>query len=280
MATLKRRSFFAYLAFPLFIALIVAGVLVFREDIWRLFKDREAVRLWITGRGAWGPLAYVGLQVVQVVVFVIPGEVVQVAGGYVFGFGLGSLYTFVGIAIGSIANFYAGRILGRPFVESLFARERIEEIEGATGSGKGAAGFFLLFLIPGIPKDALCYVAGFSSLGLWAFLGVSMAGRLPGILGSSFMGSAAYAGAWRAAIAVLAAASVLFALGLAFRAQIHGAVARVLGGRAADVPGAPGRAGGSGGAAGGSGGAAGGDAGGRVGGPGAGPGSRGAGGAE
>ena len=228
MDRIERKSPLAYIAFPLFIGLIIALVLVFRDELWGLFKDREAIRVWIGERGVLGPLAYIAMQVLQVVIFVIPGELVQVAGGYVFGFALGSLYTLVGIALGSLVNFYAGRLLGRPFVESLFARERIEEIERVTGSGKGAAGFFLLFVIPGIPKDVLCYVAGVSRLGLPAFLAVSMAGRLPGILGSAFMGSAAYTGAYRSAIIVLAVAAALFALGLAFKGKIQELIARLL----------------------------------------------------
>jgi uncharacterized membrane protein YdjX (TVP38/TMEM64 family) len=228
MDRVRRRSPFAYAAFPLFIGLTVVLVLVFRVELWNFFKDREALRAWIGGRGALGPLAYIGLQVIQVVIFMIPGEIVQVAGGYVFGFGLGSLYTVLGIALGSLVNFYAGRLLGRPFVESLFAREKIERVERVTGSGKGMAGFFLLFVIPGIPKDVLCYIAGFSSLGLPAFLAVSMAGRLPGILGSAYMGSAAYSGAWRGAAIVLVAAAFLFAVGLAFKERIQEGIARLL----------------------------------------------------
>jgi uncharacterized membrane protein YdjX (TVP38/TMEM64 family) len=228
MDRIKRKSPFAYVAFPLFIVLIVALVLVFRNELWGLFKDREAIRAWIGERGVSGPLAFIGLQILQVVIFVIPGELAQVAGGYVFGFALGSLYTLVGIALGSLVNFYAGRLLGRPFVESLFAREKIEEIERVTGSGKGAAGFFLLFVIPGIPKDVLCYVAGVSKLGFPAFLAVSMAGRLPGILGSAFMGSAAYSGAYRSAIVVLVIAASLFALGLIFKEGIQNLISRLL----------------------------------------------------
>jgi uncharacterized membrane protein YdjX (TVP38/TMEM64 family) len=224
----RRKSPLAYAAFPLFIGLIIALVVIFRDELWSLFRDREAIRLWIEGRGIWGPFAYIGLQVLQVIVFVIPGEIVQVAGGYVFGFWLGTLYTLIGITLGSLANFYAGRLLGRPFVESLFARDKIEKVEQVTGSGKGAAGFFLLFVIPGIPKDVLCYVAGVSKLRFLAFLGVSMAGRLPGILGSSYMGSAAYSGAYRGAIIVLAIAALLFVLGLVFKEKIQEGIGRLL----------------------------------------------------
>jgi uncharacterized membrane protein YdjX (TVP38/TMEM64 family) len=224
----RRRSPFAILAFPLLICAIVALFLVFRREILDFLKDRDALRAWILGLGAWGPAAFVGLQVLQVVVFVIPGEVVQIVGGYVYGFWLGSAFSILGILLGSVVNFYAGRLLGRPFVESLFDKEKIEGIERVTGSGKGAAGFFLFFLIPGIPKDVLCYVAGISTLGLPAFLGVSMGGRLPGILGSAFMGGAAFAGQWGAAFIVLGAAAVLFALGVIFKNRITALLARIL----------------------------------------------------
>lgn len=225
MERFKRKSAFAYVAFPLFIGLVVALVVVFHNELWGLFKDRVAIRRWIEGRGLVGPLAFILLQIIQVVIFVIPGEIVQVAGGYAFGFWLGSLYSLIGITLGSLANFYAGRLLGRPFVESLFDPEKIEKVERATGSGKGAAGFFLLFVIPGIPKDILCYVAGVSKLGLFAFLGVSMAGRLPGILGSSYMGSAAYSGGYPGALIVLALAAALFFIGLVFKERIQAFIA-------------------------------------------------------
>jgi Uncharacterized conserved protein len=227
MTAARRKSPFAFLAFPLFIALLVALVFVFRDELWSLFQDRDAVRSWINDRGVWGPLAFIGMQVIQVVIFVIPGEVVQIAGGYVFGFWLGTLYTLLGILLGSIVNFYAGRLLGRPFVESIFDASKVERIEAVVGSKKGAAGLFLFFVIPGIPKDVLCYVAGVASIGLPTFIAVSMAGRLPGILGSAFMGSAAYSGSYRAALVVLVLAAVLFALGFIFKDRINGFIARI-----------------------------------------------------
>ncbi len=206
--------------------------LVFRSQFAAFWADRDALRSWILNFGLWGPAVFVALQVVQVVVFVIPGEVIQIAGGYVFGFWLGSLYSILGILAGSVLNFYAGRVLGRPFVEGLFDRKKIEEVERVTGSGKGAAGFFLLFLIPGIPKDVLCYVAGVSTLRLPLFMGVSMAGRLPGILGSALIGGAAYGGKWGLAFIVLGAAAALFAVGLVFKERVQELLARVLhGGR-------------------------------------------------
>ncbi|MGO8693003.1 MAG: TVP38/TMEM64 family protein [Rectinemataceae bacterium] len=223
----KRPSWPALVAFPLFIVLVLVLLVVFRDALFGLFRDRAAIRSWIEARGSWGPMAFVGLQVLQVVIFVIPGEIVQVAGGYIFGFWPGSILSLVGITIGSMVNFAAGRLLGRPFVESIFPKEKIEAVERATGSGKAAAGFFLLFVIPGIPKDVLCYVAGVTGLGFPSFLAVSILGRFPGILGSSFMGSAAYDRDFRMALVVLVLACVLFFGGLVFKERIERFLARL-----------------------------------------------------
>ncbi|HTX73981.1 MAG TPA: VTT domain-containing protein [Rectinemataceae bacterium] len=224
----KRSDWFGLVAFPLFIALVVAVVVLMRHQLLGLFRDRELIRSWIEARGTWGGLAFVGLQVFQVVIFVVPGEIVQIAGGYAFGFWQGTGLSLLGITLGSLVNFAAGRFLGRPFVERIFDAGRVAAVERVTGSGKAAAGFFLLFVIPGIPKDVLCYVAGMAGLGLPSFLGVSMLGRLPGILGSSFMGSATFDRDYRAALVVLAAASLLFVAGLFYRERIESWLARLL----------------------------------------------------
>ncbi len=223
-----RRRDFAFYAFPLFLLATLVILYLFRAELVALFRDREVLRRWVEAKGAGGMLAFVGLQALQVVLFVVPGEVVQVAGGYIYGLWGGSVLSLLGITCGAAFNFAVGRLLGRPFVESVFKKERIEAIERLTSTGRAAAGFFLLFVIPGIPKDALCYVAGMSRLSLPLFFAVSMVGRLPGILGSSLMGSAAYDGAYGTALVLLAIASVLFFLGLVFRERIELLLARLI----------------------------------------------------
>lgn len=225
---MKAPRWLSYVAFPLFIVAISVLIWVLRHDFMEIFRDREAIRSWVLARGALGMLAFVGIQALQVILFMLPGEIVQVAGGYAFGLWLGSALSLAGIALGSLVNFGVGRILGRPFVETVFGAEKVGRLERIAASGKGEAGFFIFFLVPGIPKDALCYVAGMTRLSLPAFLAVSMAGRLPGIFGSSYMGSATQAGGYRGALIVLGAASLLFVLGLAFKERIEKGVEGLL----------------------------------------------------
>ncbi len=218
----------AYVAFPLFLVAIFLLLWIFRDQFYRIFSSAESVRDWVLGWGLVAPLVFMALQFIQVVLFVIPGEVTQVAGGYLFGMWLGTLYSLIGILIGSTVNFYLGRTLGVPFVEAIFGAERLKRFGTILSSKRATTAFFLLFAIPGIPKDALSYVAGLSSLRFGWFLLVSTVGRLPGILGSSAIGGAVARQMWLTVGFVVLAATILLVLGLLYREQLHRFVERVV----------------------------------------------------
>ncbi len=211
----------ALIAFPLLIAVLIVPTVIFRHEIWRLFTSAERLREWISARGAVAPLVFVAIQAVQVIVFVIPGEVPQIAGGYLFGVWAGTLLSIAGIITGSAVGFFLARMLGVPFVRALFPKEQVEKIERLLASPKSKAVFFLLFVIPGIPKDVLCYVAGLSAMKFPFFLLASMIGRLPGILGSSIIGNAAAGEKWLLAGIVFGAAVALFAAGYLLQTRIE-----------------------------------------------------------
>ena len=209
------------------VAAAITRVVVFRPEIWPMFATPEATRAWVAGWGVAAPLVFVGAQIVQVVIFVIPGETVQIAGGYLFGFWAGALLTILGIGIGSMANFALARFLGLPFAARFFRRESLEKLNRVAGSSRAQIGFFLLFVIPGIPKDVLCYVAGLSRMRLPFFLAVSLLGRLPGILGSVLIGSSAAEKKWVLSITIFVVACALFAVGFLLRDRIQSRVERL-----------------------------------------------------
>ena len=215
-------------AFPALLGTLGILAFVFRVELFGLFRSAESTRAWIDARGSWAPLAFIGLQIMQVIIFVIPGEAVQVAGGFAFGLWLGTLWSVLGILAGSLVNFSVGRMLGRPFALAVLGQERMDRVEAATKGGKVNAGFLLLFAIPGIPKDALTYAAGASSLRFGAFIAVPTLGRLPGIVGSSFMGSAVFDKDYVAVLIILFIALAMLFLGLLFRPRLHIFVERVL----------------------------------------------------
>jgi uncharacterized membrane protein YdjX (TVP38/TMEM64 family) len=216
----RSRKILAIVGFPLLVAAVLIPVIVFRQEIWRLFTSVERLQEWVAASGPVAPLVFIAIQVIQVVVFVIPGEIAQIAGGYLFGTWLGALYSVAGILIGSAIDFFLARLLGVPFVNALFSAEKVQKTRTLLDSRGSKTIFFLLFLIPGIPKDVLCYVAGLSPLRFRFFILASTAGRLPGVIGSALIGNSAADRRWILAGSILAAAVVLFAAGFFLRDRI------------------------------------------------------------
>jgi len=215
------RRLFAIIGLPLFVAVLLVLVLVFRHEIWSLFTSVKRLEEWVKASGPVAPLVFIAIQVFHVIVFVIPGEVVQIAGGYLFGIWPGTLYSVAGILIGSPIDFYLARLLGVPFVNALFSPEKVEKTRTLLGSRGSKAIFFFLFLIPGIPKDLLCYIAGLTPLRFRFFILASMAGRLPGIIGSSLIGNSAAEKRWILSVSIFVGAGILFLAGFFLRERIE-----------------------------------------------------------
>lgn len=220
MAKKRAKSLEAFI-FPLFIGMILVAGFIFRADIAALFKNREAIREWIRRGGTLGPFLFVGLQIAQVVVFIIPGEIAQAAGGFIFGFWEGGALSFAGIAIGSLLNYGIGRLFGRPFMVAILSEASLARAEALLADRKTKAAYLLLFLVPGIPKDMLCYIAGMTKAPAFAFLAASMAARLPGIVGSSLIGTATYSGHYGLVLGLLIGASLFFIAGIVWRKPLE-----------------------------------------------------------
>ncbi len=129
--------------------------------------------------GPYSSAVFVLLQALQVVISPIPGELTGVVGGYIYGKEYGFILSTVGLTLGSWIAFELSRILGRPFVERWIRRETLEKFNFLT-TGAGSTICFVLFLLPGFPKDYLCYLLGLTRMNLSTFLVVSAIGRLPG----------------------------------------------------------------------------------------------------
>jgi uncharacterized membrane protein YdjX (TVP38/TMEM64 family) len=210
------------LGFPLLIASILVAVFVFKDNLLYVLENQEAFRAWILEQGSTAVLVFIGAQIVQVVAFVLPGEITQLAGGYLFGIWAGTLWSVLGIALGSAVNYLLGRVLGRPFLVSVFKREWVEKIESMTSKGKAEAGMFLLFALPGFPKDLLTYLAGMTKMNFWTFLAISMVGRFPALFISSMIGHSTQQTDYAFAIGALLVAGLIFALGLFYREKLFG----------------------------------------------------------
>ncbi len=223
---MKAKKILSLLAFPSLILFLFLIGFIFREQLLGIFSSPEKLKVWISSTGIRAPLVFIAVQTVQVIVFFIPGEIPQVAGGYLFGVWLGSILSVIGIALGSIVDFLLSRLMGVPFAHALFKRDKVEKVRKIAKSPRAKLVFFLFFLIPGIPKDILCYAAGLTAMKLHIFLLLSLLGRLPGIAGSALMGDAAAGKRWILAGSILVISTILFILGYFFRSKIQNMLER------------------------------------------------------
>ncbi len=221
MSDSPRKRVSATLVIWVVVAVLVVAAAAFAFPYWwPVVKDPEIIHGWLTASGIWAPVILVFLQALQIVLFVIPGEVTQIAAGWMFGFSWGSVLAIMGAVLGSAAAFGLARRFGLPLVHRLAGPQAVAKFDGLMESPKFIGSIFFLFLIPGIPKDILCYVAGLSSLKFFPFLIISTIARLPGILGSSLMGKALFQGDWRLLAIVAGGALLLFGVGWLFREAI------------------------------------------------------------
>jgi uncharacterized membrane protein YdjX (TVP38/TMEM64 family) len=171
---------------------------------------------------------FIGVQIIQVVAAPLPGEVTGFVGGILFGPVWGVVYSTIGLTIGSWIAFMLARLLGRPIVERIASRETIERYDYVM-KHKGLLLAFLMFLIPGFPKDILCYILGLGHMRVRDFLIVSATGRLLGTvlltMGGTFFRDARYG----ALFTVIGISLIIILLVMIYRDRVEHLLRRVSG---------------------------------------------------
>lgn len=166
--------------------LAVIGFFYIRQK----FADPDIIRDWLDGHYVWGALIMICVCIVQVVIALIPGELVEIAAGYIFGPWWGALICLVGTMIGSVLVLVLVRRFGRKFVESIYPREKLDALPILNNPSKRNALTALLFLLPGTPKDLLTYVIGLTEMSVTAYVLLTAFARIPSILMSTLGGDA------------------------------------------------------------------------------------------
>jgi uncharacterized membrane protein YdjX (TVP38/TMEM64 family) len=156
-----------------------------------LLIDRERIQGLVQAGGWAGPLILIALHVIQVLLAPIPGDAFSILGGYVFGTINGFLLSTLGMTIGSIINFYFGRLLGDRVVRRLVSENTYSKYDTLVQKNRMLF-IFLLFLIPGSPKDMLCMLLGLTSIPVRVFIVLSMVARMPTTAAFSIQGAAFY----------------------------------------------------------------------------------------
>ena len=211
------------LKLALLIAIIVAiplYIYFFHHDLIEDFSSIRDVENWLLQYKAKSALIYIGAQIKQIIICIVPGQALQVAAGYLYGFWLAFALSMIGAFLGSVAVFYIAQFLGQDAVHFLFGERKITEMLDKLNSKKGMVLVFIIFLIPGIPKDLCTYAAGISNMHIRPFLILSLIGRAPGMMCSIAIGKQLMQGNYHYAIIIAAIVVVIFIIGFIFKNKI------------------------------------------------------------
>lgn len=215
----RRSRNFAILGTVALAVLLVGGYYALRWYTPFVF-DATAMREWIGQFGIYAPLVFVGAQVLQVIFAPIPGQVAALVGGYLFGPIAGTAYSMVGVMIGSAIAFAIARRYGRPVVERLLHEGIVDRFDEFADT-VGLPGLLLFVLIPGLPDDAVCFLAGLAHFRLPVFVAIMGLGRLPAYVATNFAGDSIASGRLLEAVVIIGITVALSAIAYQNRERIR-----------------------------------------------------------
>ena len=209
----RKRKWLAGISLGVVVLLAVLVTLF----IWRWLSSfsQEGFRDYIRSFGAWGWLVLLGLQFLQVFIALIPGELLETAAGYAFGPWIGTVLCYIGVAAASAVVFLLTKRFGIRLVEIFTSREKINQLRFLKTEKRRDTLVFLLFFIPGTPKDLLTSFIGLTDMKLSNFLAISLIARLPSMVSSTIGGHMLGEENYLGAIILYAIVGVLSLAGMA-----------------------------------------------------------------
>lgn len=210
----RKQRVVSLVGMGLLLVLLIVGSFVLGERALAWVSDPAQFRAWAQGQGVWGKLAMVGINATQVVLAFIPGEPVEIAAGIAFGAWQGAFLVLCGTILGTCIIFLLTKLLGMRFVEVFFSREKIESLPIFQNPRRMDMLVFLLFFIPGTPKDLLTYAVGFTPMPLWRFLALSTVARIPSVFSSTWGGGAIGSKDYRLALLIFGLTALVSLVGI------------------------------------------------------------------
>ena len=219
---------------------ILAGVVFFiiyqyHSQLWsqvnrlcHIYQDRHQLKSVINSFGPYAPLAYILLQIIQVVIAPIPGGAIEFLGGYLFGVKAGFVYSMIGLILGSWLAFSLARVFEKIAVEKFVSEQTRKKFDYLV-EHEGVILSFILFLLPGFPKDALCYILGLTPMHLGIFLTISTIGRIPGTLMAILQGAKAFEHQYYTFGMLLGGSALIILIFYIYHERIHNLVKKLKG---------------------------------------------------
>lgn len=204
---------YRYLILVISIIIMLAITYFIGKPLLAFITEPEAFRELAEEQGAMGVVIFMLLNIVQVLLAIIPGGPFEIGAGYAFGAVWGTILCDLAMSIGGVINFLFVRKFGMKFIELFTTREKIESVRFLKSTKKSELLLFLFFLLPGTPKDLMCYVVGLSNISLSKWIIINLVGRFPAILLSAMSGDALGEQRYEIFIIVLVVLLVLYLIG-------------------------------------------------------------------
>ena len=186
-----KKDIIKFTIFAIFLLTIIILGIIFSSKIKQVINF-ENVRSFIGDNRLLSYVIFIFLQIIQVVIFIIPGDVINATGGFMFNLLLGSILSFIGVVLGSIIAFFISRTLGYNFVNRFIKKEKIDRFVDFFKSNTGFISLFIFCNLPFVPKDILMYCAGLTPLDAKRTLSIYCVSRIPGIIIWVSMGANIY----------------------------------------------------------------------------------------
>lgn len=184
------RKIYGAVSTLLLAAFIIGGTIFFWQFFTRFQGDPDLLKNYLAAFGKWpSMLIFIGLQMIQIIFPIIPGEIIEVGAGYVFGMLKGFILCEIGIVLASIPIFFAVRTFGNRVLYFFFGFNKFKALNFLQNEKKLSLVVFFLFFVPGTPKDLLTYFVGLTPIKTAHFLFIVVFARIPSIVTSTLIGA-------------------------------------------------------------------------------------------
>lgn len=210
----KRKKVLAFLGIIFFVLIAVLVFYLWESKLSIYIKEPELLREFVEDKGFIAQIIFIFVIVLQVIIALIPGEPFELAAGYAFGAIEGTILALIGTVLGGIIVFLLVRTFGIKLVRVFFSEEKINSLKFLKTSRKKTILYFLIFMIPGTPKDLLSYFAGITDMKLSLWILISFFGRIPSLITSTLSGNFLGTENYIKAIIMFAVTSILCISGI------------------------------------------------------------------
>ena len=189
------------------------------EENQKIFQD------WVRSFGPWGVIILLAIQVLQIILFFIPGEVIEFSSGLLYGILGGYLICIAGQILAILLTYFLVMIFGKALVDKMVDKETMDKVEER--HTRAEVLLFFCLLIPGIPKDVFNFVAPYCKVPMWKYIIITLIARFPTVFSSILMGAAILNGEFNLSLIVLIVSATVGICGIIFNKQIVKLIDRI-----------------------------------------------------